>query len=264
MTRFHPAFPEKFRRLLAVFNSGVSISIAVGIAFSLLALPLIGTLGGMLRSAVESEKDAARLAALSAVDRFAFETAAAVRVVRAKVLAAEAAGVVSRSEYAAIRQEADMLVAGAISRLDPTAVPGGLERIEGLRQAWAEINWERLEDLEAKPSPERRRQVDEWFRGATKMVDRLSDLSKAVVGRMRAADVKVAALMPVRQLAWALRGTSGNECLLMRPVIVPVEKPPQHIQAKLDQLRGQTDGIRGSLDEAASQESWPGRLDNTA
>src|SRR5260370_42400420 len=105
MTRFHPAFPEKFRRILAVFNSGVSISLALGIAFSLLALPLIGTLGGMLRSAVQSEQDAARLAALSAVDRFAFETAAAVRVVRDKVLSCQAAGGGCRAACATPRDD---------------------------------------------------------------------------------------------------------------------------------------------------------------
>ena len=254
--------PERLCRLLILSNGRISVGHALRTVFLLLVLPLIATLCGILWSAVISEQDAQQITLLSSVDRVAFETAAGVRLVRAKVLAANAAGAASPSELRSIQQQADSIINRAIQRLDAAMVPGGLEAIEAIRRTWAELDdaWGRLNGLEGKPAPERDQLISQWFLGATKMVNRMSDLSRAVVARIRQADLKISIILPARQLAWALRETSGDECLLMRPEVIAGTKPARAVEAELYRLRGQANAISDRLDEVVAQEEFPAPL----
>jgi methyl-accepting chemotaxis protein len=234
----------------------LSVGRLLNAVFLVLALTLAGTLLIAMITNWQELAEARRVALLALANRSIFLGAQDTRLNRAGVQTVLLGQDDPRPRVAKLRQALETAVASTPAAIDLATIPGGVERVAALRQAWEATRdtWGPLDQLASRPPAERGAALyrepayKAWYTAMGAVSDRWDDLSRASAGQTRIADPVIGELTTIQQLTWAVRELSGSECQLMRPYAVAGKGVPSDVATKLAGMRGAGEALWVALD----------------
>src|SRR5260221_9250161 len=99
--------------------------------------------------------------------------------------------------------------------------------------------WRALAPCEGVSAADKANVTNHWCGAATRVVNPLAQMSDAIAAELRLSDARIGELVLIRQEAWSVREILGNECLLMRPIVITGNAMPPDVHSSLDGLRAQ-------------------------
>jgi methyl-accepting chemotaxis protein len=195
-------------------RSGISAGGLLNLVFLVLAVALVAALVVQMAGAWTELRIAGRTGELAKTDAILFSTIQALRSNRGAAQTVLQMDDDPKAKVEALRAEIDAAVKATLSGVSPDLADGTGPRIAETTRHWTDVGslHRQMTALAAKPRAERDlKDTDGWFKAVTIVINDLSDISKRIAAEARLSDPVVGEFVLVRQYAWAMRESIGDE-----------------------------------------------------
>ncbi len=228
-----------------------------------MALGVFGLLGLRVHDSWQDLWHADRVARLAAANRVLFQTADAIRVGRGQLQSALLAQDDPRAAFIAIFTSTDARMDDMFRRVPVDLAPDTASRLGDIRAGWNSAAAMRTGLLALAEKPRQGRDLagtQEWFAAVGAVFNNLLELSGQVAGSARIADSIVGENILASQFAWAVRGSIGDECVVVRASFGGSASLTPAQRLRITGLRGATGQSMVALEQLLRRPGAPAAL----
>jgi methyl-accepting chemotaxis protein len=245
-------------------NMRVSIKLALGGLFGLMALLLVSTYTVDLVTVWREQGVARRTAAVASLTRSLFVASQNIRVERGTVSAAlnaaDPAAAKTRGEIESLRKQSEPALGQVLAEIGTMDFPDRERRTAALRRAADEVRALRTKADAALGQPKAERDaaaIKAWVPVVGKLIEALEDTSDVLVAQIKLADARVDQLMTIKQLAWTARDYGGRERLFIGNALGSSSAPSADWQRQVTDFRSRNLTAWTAVEEAVAGTDLP-------
>jgi methyl-accepting chemotaxis protein len=241
-------------------RSSISAGGLLNLVFVVLAIALVASLVVQMASAWTELRTAGRTAELAKSDAILFATIQELRINRGASQTALQSDDDPKAKIEALRAKIDTQVKTTLSSVSPDLAEGTAQRLAETTRHWTETEslHSQVTAVAAKPRAERDlKDTDGWFKAVTTVINDLSDISRRIAAEARLSDPVVGEYVLVRQYAWAIRQSVGDESGSLRSQFGLNKPLTEALKLRVAALRGAADRSLAALEDLLARSNPP-------
>jgi signal transduction histidine kinase len=177
--------------------------------------------------------------------------------------APETAGNDVQSEIIALREESNMSLDSALTKLGrfmAGEIDPEITEIEKSRDVFAALQRD-VDEALRQPKEKRSETLPTmWVSANTRLVRSIDELSTRLESELSQGDAFVAEMIRTKQLVWPVRSDSGDDRLLVREAMTSGKRLSDSQRHELDILTGRIESLWNQLQDEARRDTTPAQL----